>query len=687
MAAAYRKGDVIGERFEVEAELGCGGFGEVYRVYIRGVDETVALKTFRHEFLADAAARSAFKREAFLWLNLGQHPNILIPYFVEEISGRLFIGMMYVSPDERGRVTLADHLRDCHGPLNNADILLYATQFCEGMEYANAHGITSHRDIKPSNILIHKNLLLLISDFGLATATEASLARRGDVWTRSAKDGAVGLSLFQTEGAGICGTPGYIAPELFAGSEADVRSDIYSFGLVLWQMATGSQGPPFAVGVAAPRDGNDVGRYALEINQRQLTGRVPAVAGPLRGVVEGCLAVKPSQRFASFAALRCELERVAGRPLEKVRTREPSDAGHWATMASSFLSLGRPEEAIRCINKALEIQPDNPEAYRSLGIALKQKGDLDGAIAAWREAVRLKPDDAEVHKAMGGALGDKGDTEGAMAEYRTAIRLKPDHAQAHAALGISLFKKGDYQAALEETDTAYRLAPADPAVRGLHELMQKTFASNPTLPAALAACRQATRLQPNDADARTRLGGVLRELGSIDEAIAEYRTAIRLQPENAAAHSALGNALLAKGDMEGASSAYREAIRLKPDHALAHKNLGVVLAGKGDCDGAIAAYREALCLQPDDPEVHYNLGIKLSEKGDADGAVTACRAAIRLKPDFALAHANLSICLAKKGDYQAAWEESVQAFALDPNQPVIRQLHEMMQRLKGQSPT
>ena len=98
----YKKGDVIGGKYEVHGTLGKGGFGVVYLVYDRDLREVCALKTFRDELLADAAAREAFKKEALLWVNLEEHPFILAARWVTEIFGRLFVRMDYVPPDDTG---------------------------------------------------------------------------------------------------------------------------------------------------------------------------------------------------------------------------------------------------------------------------------------------------------------------------------------------------------------------------------------------------------------------------------------------------------------------------------------------------------------------------------------------------------------------------------------------------------
>ena len=277
MSELYKKGDVIGGKYEVHRTLGRGGFGVVYLACEQGKGEPCALKTFKDEFLSDAIAREAFKKEAFLWVNLGEHPFILSARWVEEFSGRLFVKMDYVAPDNRGRTNLADHLVNAGAPLDSIQGLEWAIQFCFGMEHAVSHGIKCHRDINPRNILILQDGTLKIADFGLAAGAEMvwrGMGSQGQSRITGGAEQGFGLSLLKTEGNGWCGTPGYIPPEVYRYGAVDIRSDIYSFGLVLWQMAAGSPSPPFVV----PYCG-DMETYLRGVYRQQLTGRVPPVEG------------------------------------------------------------------------------------------------------------------------------------------------------------------------------------------------------------------------------------------------------------------------------------------------------------------------------------------------------------------------------------------------------------------------
>ena len=275
----YKKGDLIGGEYEVRGTLGKGGFGHVYLVRHCKTGVVFALKTFRDEFLDDPKARDAFKKEALLWVNLEDHPFILSATVVVEISGRLFVFMKYIAPDAQGRSNLADHLVQTSASLNPKQILKWAIQFCLGMEHAVAHGIQCHRDIKPANILITQDGTLQIGDFGLSRAAETawrqSHSQNGSLVNGSGNNG-FSFSLMQSDGKFRSGTPGYIAPEVYRFEGADIRSDIYSFGLVLWQMVAGSQVPPFMV----PWRG-DMENFLQGIYEKQMTGHAPRMNGPL----------------------------------------------------------------------------------------------------------------------------------------------------------------------------------------------------------------------------------------------------------------------------------------------------------------------------------------------------------------------------------------------------------------------
>ncbi len=424
----FQPGDIIGGKYEVHRRLGRGGFGLVYLVYNRETKEVLALKTFRDELLADAAARQAFKKEALLWVNLEEHPFILPARWVDEFSGRLFVQMDYIAPDERGRVSLTDHLVLAGGPLEKEQVLEWAIQFCHGMEYAAAHGIRAHRDIKPDNILLTGDGRVQIADFGLAAAAGAGHSFFGT----PVEGGRAGysLSIFQSQGKQVCGTPGYISPEVFEGKGAAVPSDIYSFGVVLWQMVSGSPIHPFHP------DGFFSGphQYPAAVYALQTTGRLPEVDGPLGKVVERCLQPDPARRFSDFAALRAALEPgysdLTGRSVTVPPGGEKT-ASFWNNKGASLRALGRYEEAISCYERALELDPRYANAWNNKGFSLYALGRYEEAISCYERSLELDPRNAEAwfNKAL--VEEEIGRRREAAHSYRKFIELAPPQYAQH----------------------------------------------------------------------------------------------------------------------------------------------------------------------------------------------------------------------------------------------------------------
>src|SRR3989338_232370 len=167
-SALYKKGDFIGQKYEVYDVLGMGGFGIVYLVYSHELKSVYALKTFRDEYLENKEMQERFKKEAEIWINMDRHPYLVRAKFVDKILDRLFIAIEYIAPDEDGLNSLEGYLK--HKPHDLVQSLRWGIQFCHGMEYAYAKGIKAHRDIKPANIMIAYDKTLKITDFGLAGA-------------------------------------------------------------------------------------------------------------------------------------------------------------------------------------------------------------------------------------------------------------------------------------------------------------------------------------------------------------------------------------------------------------------------------------------------------------------------------------------------------------------------------------
>lgn len=590
----YKKGDLIGGEYEVVRSLGKGGFGLVYLVRRCDSGAVYALKTFRDDFLDDPKARDAFKKEALLWVNLEDHPFILSANVVVEISGRLFVFMEYIAPDAQGRVNLADHLALTAGPFDLRRTLEWAIQFCLGMEHAQAHGIQCHRDIKPANIFITQNGTLQIGDFGLSRAAETawrqSHTQNGSLIKGNAEHG-FSFGLMQSDGKFRSGTPGYIAPEVYRFDGADVRSDIYSFGLVLWQMVTGSQMPPFMV----PWRG-DMENFLHDIYEQQMTGHAPRMSGPLTLIIDRCLRPNPSERFGGFRELRKALEAIfeetTGRKFEKPQIgRQTVDL--WHKKGVSFLALKRHQEAIVCYDRALQIDPRYTFAWTGKGVALDELGQYEDAIECYDKALAINPRDATTWSNKGAALVDIGRLQEAINCYDKALAIDPQNMRAWSNKAGVLRALDRYEEAIACHDKALAI---DPRFVNAWTGKANSLCELGRHKEAVGCYGQALAINPRDAETWTRKGTALHVLGRHEEEIECFDKAIEVDSQFASAWALKGALLDELGQYEDALGYYNKALAIDPRNAIIWNNKGNALSKLGRSVEAIECYDKALTL-------------------------------------------------------------------------------------------
>jgi tetratricopeptide (TPR) repeat protein len=249
-------------------------------------------------------------------------------------------------------------------------------------------------------------------------------------------------------------------------------------------------------------------------------------------------------------------------------------------LGDALSKMGKVNEAITHLQKALQIKPGFAEAHNNLGNALLQKGNVDEAIAHCQRALEIKPDFAGAHNNLGNALLQKGNVDEAIVHYQQALEINPDRAEARINLGSALLQKG-------------------------------------RVDEAIAQYQQALQINPASAEAHNNLGSALLQKGNVDEAIARYQQALQITPDNAKVHNNLGNALLQKGNVDEAIAQYQKALQIKPDYANARINRDSALLQKGRVDEAIAHCQKALQIEPDSPDVLNNLAWLLATCPDA----------------------------------------------------------------------
>ena len=284
--------------YEITATLGAGGMGEVYRAVDTKLGREVAIKTLPSDLASDPERLARFEREAKLLAALN-HANIAAIYGLDEHNGMQFLVMELVEGE-----TLEQKLEG--GALPLEDALHLAVQMAEALEAAHEKGVV-HRDLKPANIMITRDDVVKILDFGLAKAVA------GDP-NKAVPAHSPTLSLAMTQQGLILGTAGYMSPEQASGQATDQRADIWAFGVVLYEMLTGL---PLFRGESVPHI------LAAILQSEPDWSRLPKRLHPrLHQLLERCLEKKLRDRYHSIADARVDLEKVLSDPTPAISTPE-----------------------------------------------------------------------------------------------------------------------------------------------------------------------------------------------------------------------------------------------------------------------------------------------------------------------------------------------------------------------------
>ncbi len=271
--------------YEILAPLGAGGMGEVYRARDERLKRDIAIKVLPPELAADGERRARFEREARAASGLS-HPNILTVYDIGTHESNVYIAMELV---EGG--TLKD--LSASGPVPSKKLLEISVQIADGLAAAHAAGIV-HRDLKPQNVMVSKHGFVKILDFGLAKLVTPEDQEVSALQTSAGDPTRPGM---------VMGTIGYMSPEQAAGRAVDFRSDQFSFGSIIYELATGKR--------AFERSTTAETMTAIIREEPAPLGQLnPKVPSPVRWLVERCLAKDPEDRFGTTKDLARDLADV-----------------------------------------------------------------------------------------------------------------------------------------------------------------------------------------------------------------------------------------------------------------------------------------------------------------------------------------------------------------------------------------
>src|SRR5712691_3868289 len=313
--------------YEILAPLGAGGMGEVYKARDTRLERTVAIKVLPAHLSSSPELRQRFEREAKTISQIS-HPHICALYDVNREGETEYLVMEYLEGE-----TLADRLGK--GPLPVEQLLRYGIEIADALDKAHRQGIV-HRDLKPGNVMLTKGGVKLL-DFGLAKFQ----AGGRDPATSSASRLATEMQASQplTERGTVLGTFQYMAPEQLEGKDADARSDIFSFGAVLYEMATGKKA------FSGKSQASLIGSI-LRDDPPAVSEISPMTPPALNRVVRTCLAKDPEDRFQTAHDVKLQLQWIAeggsqaGLPAPVVARRKNREKLAWSVAAAALLAAG-----------------------------------------------------------------------------------------------------------------------------------------------------------------------------------------------------------------------------------------------------------------------------------------------------------------------------------------------------------
>jgi len=670
---ALSAGSDFGTRYRIEALLGQGGMGRVYKAYDKTLDRTVALKVVRQGMMADMEAINRFKQELLLASKIS-HTNILRIHDMGEVGDVKFITMAFVDgPD-------LHHILQETPKLPFERVVSFAQQLAAALAAAQAEGVI-HRDLKPQNILVGKDDHLYVSDFGLARSFEET-------------------NIQVTRTGAFLGTPRYMSPEQVEGKPADLRSDIYAYGLILYEMVTGDV--PFT------------GESTIKVMYQRIQEKPkspkslnPELPNWFVQVVMRCLERDPKARYQRADEILLDLQGARS----TVSTYRPGGG------ATRTVQIQIPEfrdkrwkwgigGGVALIAAALSVPPVRHYIFsshgsKSSGTSISGVPPLESGRFIAVLPLHVLGDESQlgylaqgIQDALSTKLFQLKDIHVTNSDAAAKVNQQLPLDKIGAALGANMVVQGTLQGSGDKIRIILKLQDVtagkeiwsqqfDGVTGDLFTLEDEIYtplvsALNVNLTndeRANASVHATENIAAYDLylKGRNAMRGQ-QDLKNVDAAMNFYQDALKQDPGFALAYAGLSEASLVeyreKKDpfwAQKATAAAQQAERLNDKSADVHFVSGVVYSATGKSAEAIAEFKQGLAIEPNSDDGYRGLGQAYMALGDKDQGLQAYQKAVSINPYYWFNYNQMAIAYSDVGQYDKALAAYKRVTELEPD--------------------